>query len=300
MEWRKLTVHSDPENEEIVSNILMETGAQGVVINGNWQTEAATAEWDFAEGLPDVPYSIEAFYGAQEDIEQLVRDRLSGVLPSVPRLEAATVDDEDWKNNWKKYFGPVRAADRIVVKPTWCEYKPYADDLVVEIDPGMAFGAGGHETTRMSIKLIEQFLYNGDTVVDVGSGSGVLAIAAAKLGAGRVFALEVDPTAVQVAAENVQSNAAHEKVTVLKSDLLSGLPETIQADLMVANIVADVIIRLAPDICGALRPNGMFLCSGIVEDRLGDVIKALEHQGLRIIALERDGEWCALACKNKG
>lgn len=300
MEWRKLTVHSDPAHEEIVSNILMETGAQGVVINGNWQPEAATAEWDFADSLPDIPYSIEAFYDAEEEAERRVEERLRAALETVPPLDTAIVNDEDWKNNWKKYFGPIRAADRIVVKPTWCEYKPYADDLVVEIDPGMAFGAGGHETTRMSIKLIEQFLYNGDTVVDVGSGSGVLAIAAAKLGAGQVFALEVDPTAVKVATENVHANEAHEKVTVLQSDLLSDLPAEVHADLMVANIIADVIIRLAPDIGQSLRPNGMFLCSGIVQGRLGDVIRALEQQGLRIIALERDGEWCALACKNKG
>lgn len=302
MEWRKVTVHSAPEEEEVVSNVLLESGAQGVAINGRWQDEAAQAgEWDYVGDLPDVPYSVEAYYGAQEsDVAEKIAARLAAALETQPRVDTELVDDADWTDEWKRHFKPVRAADRIVVKPTWCEYDTYPDDVVVEIDPGMAFGAGGHETTRMSLKFIEQYLYTGDVVVDVGSGSGVLAIAAAKLGAETVYALEADPTAVRVAQDNVAGNAAHEQVTVIESDLLAELPDGVRADLVVSNIVADVIIRLIPTINSTLRPNGMFVCSGIIEERLCDVVQTLQNHGLRIIAIEREGEWCAVAAKNKG
>lgn len=303
MEWRKITVHSEPEAEEIVSNILLESGAAGVAVNGNWQQDAAgSGEWDYVDvdELPPVPYSVEAYFGADTHAEQEISRRLAEALGAQVQVEAELVDDADWRDSWKRYFKPVRAADRIVVKPTWCEYNAYPDDVIVEIDPGQAFGAGGHETTRMSLRFIEQYLYSGDTVVDVGSGSGVLAIAAAKLGAETVYALEADPTAVRVAQENVVSNDAHEQVTVIESDLLTELPEGVQADLIVSNIIADVIIQLVPTINKSLRPNGMFVCSGIIEGRLPDVVETLQRHGLRVIAIDREGEWCAVAAKNKG
>lgn len=304
MEWCKITVSSDPAAEEIVSGVLLDLGAQGVAVNGGPPPGPEdTGAWDYTEGLPEPEeYSVEAYYGLEqgERIAGEIARRLEAALGAPVPVASEVVDDAAWLNAWKDYFKPVRAADRIVVKPTWCEYHAYPDDVIVEIDPGMAFGTGGHETTRMSLKFIEQYLYSGDTVVDVGSGSGVLAIAAAKLGAETVYALEQDPTAVRVAQENVIGNETNEQVTVIESDLLTALPEGVQADLIVSNIIADVIVRLVPTIGESLRPNGMFVCSGIIDSRLHEVLHTLVQNGLRIIAVERDGEWCAVAAKNKG
>lgn len=302
MEWRKITVHSDPAQEEVVSNILLEAGAQGVAVNGDWREDAAAVSWEEQGDETAVPYSVEAYYGAADSdgtAAEITR-RLEGAFGQAPAVSAEVVDDAGWLEAWKKYCKPVRAGDHIVVKPTWCSYRAYPEDVVVDIDPGMAFGAGSHETTRMALRFLEQYLYPGNTLVDVGTGSGVLAIAAVKMGAGRVYALEVDPTAVRVARDNAAENGVDEVVHVIESDLLAELPEGTHVDLMVANIVADVIIRLVPDVGRFLRAGGMLICSGIVESRLASVLDALRRSGLRVIQAERDGEWCALAAKNKG
>ena len=300
MQWRRIIVHSEPEQEEIVTNILLESGAQGVAVSGSWEDDISRAgEWDYVDGLAEVPYSVEAYYGADDErVTAKISWRLEAALGAAPRVEAETVDDADWMNAWKEFFGPVRAGDHLVVKPTWSEYDAYPGDIVVEIDPGMAFGAGGHETTRMSLRLIEQFLYPGETVIDVGSGSGVLAIAAAKLGASVVYALEADPVAADVARENAAANGA-DAVQVEHSDLLAALPAGMQADMVVANIIADVIIRLIPELDGVLRQSGMFICSGIIDSRLDDVLEVLRCNALRPIVVESDGEWRSVAAKRK-
>lgn len=311
MKWLKITVSADPSAEELVSNVLMEAGAQGVQIAGNESelSRDVPVTWDVGE-VTDSPdgFSVSAYFSTDNSVNLLdgIRSRLEALKASpsgdaLGSLETAesVIDDEDWTTAWKEYFKPVRAADFIVVKPTWSDYDSEPGQVVIDIDPGMAFGTGNHESTRLALTLIEKFVCPGDCVVDVGSGSGVLAITAAKMGASPVYALDSDPVAVAVTAANAAVNDAHDIIQVMQSDLFSALPEGIQADVVVCNIVADVIIRLAPQIPGVLRENGMFLCSGTIRDKCGEVIEALSSANLRIISIMEDNEWVAMACKYK-
>lgn len=313
MEWIKVTVEADPPAEETVSNILMEMGAQGVEIQGNQErlAQEVPVTWDIEEVLEDrVPYGISAYYaadGTEESVLAGIQERLDALRCSPEaesfgalRASGKIVKDEDWATSWKEYFRPVRASDFIVIKPSWCEYEKEAEEqVVIDIDPGMAFGTGNHETTRLALGLLEQFLCPDDTVIDVGCGSGVLALAAAKLGAGHVYALDMDPAAVKATAVNAQSNGVSEKVSVLNSNLFSGLPKNVKADMIVANIIADVLIRMAPQVPSVLRKNGMFLCSGTIMGRQNDVISAFAAVRMRIIRIVTEGEWVGMAFKYK-
>lgn len=311
MEWTKITVDADPRAEEVVSNILMEAGAKGVEIQGSesFLSQEAPVTWDVADPMEDsVPYGLSAYYPASEAefALMMVRQRLDALRScdqdgSMGKLAASTetVSDADWENSWKKYFQPVRVADFMVVKPTWVDYNADPDQVVIEVDPGMAFGTGNHETTRLCLALMEKFVHEGETVADVGCGSGVLALAAAKMGAEHVYALDVDPIAVEVTQQNAAVNGVQNTVEAIQSNLLSALPEGTTVDMVVCNIIADAIIQLTPSIPDVLRKNGMFLCSGIIADRLNDVLKALNDANLRVISMLRAGEWVGLACKHK-
>lgn len=298
MKWLEITVNAPPDSEEIVSNILLEAGATGVAIEGT--NDNPVCEWDYAEELPEIPFSVRAYYSPDDDVKEAIENRLAATLGEADyEINSAVVEDENWLDGWKKFFKPVRCADHIVVAPTWGEYVPDRDDIVIEIDPGRAFGTGNHATTRMCLKMIEQYVCPKNTIVDVGTGSGVLSIAAAKMGAAPVFALEADEVAVGVAKSNMKLNSVDDRVTVIRSDLLSSLPDGVQADVMISNIVADVLIALAPDIYKGLRYNGLFIGSGIIEDRIEDVLSVFFENGLRALSVEQEGEWYAVTCLNK-
>ncbi|MEG0766964.1 MAG: 50S ribosomal protein L11 methyltransferase, partial [Clostridia bacterium] len=210
-------------------------------------------------------------------------------------LALQNVREEDWAENWKQYYKPFRAGKTLVVKPTWEPYDAQAGDCVMEIDPGMAFGTGTHETTAMCLTLVERYMRPDMTVLDVGTGSGILSIAAALLGARRVLAVDLDPTAVRVARENIEHNHLAQVVEAREGDLLAGVD--IRADLVVANIIANVIILLSPAVGAHLKPGGVFLCSGIIREREQDVRDALQAAGYCPIDALYQGEWVALAAK---
>ena len=312
MKWLKVTIVADPSAEELIANILMEAGAGGVQISGNESSLAADVPctWDVGNVTNDPNgFRVSAYFGADDPESAVLRElerrvaQLRGTNDGQKlgplRMEHELVDDEDWATTWKEYFKPVRAADYIVIKPTWAEYNEEPGQVLVEIDPGMAFGTGNHESTRLCLTLLEKFVCPNDSVVDVGSGSGILAITAAKMGAKPVYGLDADPVAVEVTRANVRLNGVEDDVHVLQSDLFSALPEGFRADLVVCNIIADVIIRMAPLVPGVLRENGMFLCSGTIKNRSNDVAAALGAMNLRIIRIIADGEWVAMACKYK-
>lgn len=306
MDWVKLTVRADRSAEELITQILTELGANGVEIEDDHDRLALEAPptWDLVASVGErMPYGISAYYPAEGETAELlgsVQERLNA-LDDIGKttIETEIVSDSDWTTAWKRFFQPVRAADYIVVKPSWCEYAPDPEQIVLEIDPGMAFGTGNHETTRLSVSMLEQYLCPGETVVDVGTGSGVLALAAVKLGAEHVYALDVDPLAVETARKNGELNDVSNRITFLESDLLSDLPEGIQADIVVCNIIADAILRLIPDLDRVLRKNGMFLCSGTIESRQSEVLSALYAARMRVIRVLQEGEWIAIACKYK-
>lgn len=210
------------------------------------------------------------------------------------KLELIGVNEEDWANSWKAYYKTLHIGKRIVIVPAWESYDPAPGELVVRMDPGMAFGTGTHETTRLVIELLETYTKPGCRMLDVGCGSGILAICASKLGAGECKAYDIDPVAVRVANENIRESG-ETNITCEVSDLLRQVDLSGgRYDLICANIVADVIIRMAPDVKNYMKEDAVLLASGIITERADEVILALEAAGLKIAARHEDNGWCAL------
>ena len=306
MEYAELIVHTTTEGTDAVSGILMESGASGTMIedrsdipdpnqpHGIWEI----IDPKLLEQMPE-DVLVHAWFEENASLTALletVRSRLSalgsgdGIFGSLT-METRTVDDQAWTDVWKKYFKPFYAGSHLVVKPTWEPFDPKPDDLVIEIDPGMAFGSGTHETTGMCLALLEEIITGGEEIIDVGTGSGILAIGAALLGAGHVLAIDIDPDAVKVAKENVQKNHVENTVSVQQGNLLDRVSDV--CDICVANIISDVIISFAAPLMAHIRPGGVFLCSGIVSQRSDEVEAALRSAGYEILRKETRGEWTA-------
>ena len=208
------------------------------------------------------------------------------------------VRETEWADAWKQYFHTARIGRRFVIKPSWEDYQPQNDDIVLDLDPGMAFGTGTHGTTILCLESLETLVEPGMTVFDIGAGSGILSIAAAKLGAVAVQAVEYDKMATETAARNVAANGVVDRVTVSQGNLMDDLNG--QADIIVANLVADLILKLTPAIPARLKAEGCFLASGIIKDRLADVTAALLQQGLHVTKVNEAGEWAAvIACRSQ-
>lgn len=210
-------------------------------------------------------------------------------------VQVIGVKEEDWAGSWKKYYKPLRIGERLVVVPAWEKYDEKPGDLILKMDPGMAFGTGTHETTRLVAMLIEKYVKPNDVCLDLGTGSGILAIAASKLGAKSVNAYDIDPVAVRVAGENVRDNGI-ENIVCGKSDLFCGVEEKTY-DLICANIVADIIIRMLPDVKKYLKAGGILITSGIIDERADEVLKAAEATPLVHLETREEKNWCAMVFK---
>jgi ribosomal protein L11 methyltransferase len=236
----------------------------------------------------------------EDDLLDELRLRLAEVLPpgEAPEIEAHWQEDEDWAASWRRGLGPRKVSKRIVVKPTWTEWSAAPGEIVVDIDPQMAFGTGEHATTRGSLRLLDQVIREGDRVLDVGSGSGILAIAAARLGAQRVIAIEYDPDANLNARENLEQNGVADKVQILEEMADSELLATLgRFDVVVANILSGVIRPLLPAFRRALAPGGRLIVSGIMGDESADVVRDAEAAGFHVAAVDEEPEeewWSAL------
>ena len=225
--------------------------------------------------------------------ERIAALRHAGAVLGAGTISHSFVADEDWAETWKAYIHTEKIGERIVVRPTWEEYTPSADEIVIELDPGAAFGTGAHATTAMCLRWLEHLVSPGMRVYDVGCGSGILAVAAAKLGAGEVIAMDYDPVAVSVAEENIRQNNAH-NVVACESDLLSACEGAAPAELITANIIADVIIRLFAQLDRHLAPGGTLLASGIIDDRIADVEHAAAQHGFTVLDMTCEKEWAAM------
>jgi ribosomal protein L11 methyltransferase len=214
------------------------------------------------------------------------------------KMELIGLKEEEWSTAWKKYYKPIKVSDRLVIVPMWEDYEAEAGEVVVKMDPGMAFGTGTHETTRLVAGLIEKYMENGDSVLDVGTGSGILSICAAKLGAGNCAAYDIDPVAVRVAKENCEKNGCDDIIECGVSDLLKDvkIPEG-GFDFAVANIVADIIIRLSPDIGACLKDGAYYITSGIIDEREADVLEAMRAAGFEKVDDVHENGWCAIVFK---
>jgi ribosomal protein L11 methyltransferase len=219
-------------------------------------------------------------------------DAALALLPAIgidgisDKAEVSFVEEEDWANAWKKYFKPIRVGKRLIVTPPWESPALADDDLPIVIDPGMAFGTGSHGTTQLCLEALEQSVAPGATVADIGTGSGILAIAAAKLGAGDVYAMDIDPLAVRIATENADVNGTALTVT-------EEMPEGRTFDVVVANILADTLISLRESLTALTAPGGTFIASGIISHRADDVRAAFENCGFGPVDQRTQGEWVA-------
>lgn len=234
--------------------------------------------------------------GGVADTLSFLRERFN-MLGITAEITISGVNEEDWANSWKAYYKPIKIGERIVIVPAWEKYNAAPDEIIVRMDPGMAFGTGTHETTRLVIKLLEKYIKSGMRVADVGCGSGILAICASKLGAAECKAYDIDPVAVKVANENVKDSGIT-NVTCEVSDLLKQVDRSGGAyDVICANIVADIIIRMTPDVSSLMDENSVILASGIIVERSDDVIYCFEEHGFEIVQRIDENGWCALAVK---
>ncbi len=221
-------------------------------------------------------------------------------LQRPPRWRRARrLPEERWRESWKRYFRPRRVGQRLLVRPSWATYRARAGDTVVEIDPGMAFGTGQHPTTAMCLRALEERARRGDEILDVGTGSGILAIAAAKLGARRVVALDIDPQAVKAAGENAAANGVGDVVEIRQGTLPESTPGE-RFDVIVANISSHTIERLAGAFAGALKDGGALIISGFLEDAVAELGGVLADAGLEVDGVEGEGVWRAITAGNSG
>ena len=301
--WIEVRVITKSEALEPVSGIFYGLDCKGVAIedpNDILEREQGPLTWDFADinvlehkGKVAV---VKAYFSEEDNIDEILKyinEKMNelkelGIDTGVAKVESEKMFEEDWANNWKKYYKPTKVGEKIVVKPIWEEYDAQGEELVVELDPGMAFGTGTHETTRMCIQSLEKYVKEDSTVFDVGCGSGILAIAAAKLGSKMAVGVDLDPVAVESAKENVGYNNL-ENIQIIDG----------KADIVVANIIAEVICILTEDVKRVLKDNGYFITSGIIHDRVDMVTKKLEETGFEVIEINKDGEWNCIVAKVK-
>ncbi|WP_371370633.1 50S ribosomal protein L11 methyltransferase [Sporomusa aerivorans] len=305
MKWAEISIQTSHEATEAVADIFHDLGASGVVIEDPELINSyrRSGSWDYCD-IPEELDTEVVTIKAYLPVDDLLDDKLRVFEDRVNRLQEHNLDkgrgcincrevqEEDWASSWKEYFHPVRVSEHIVIKPSWEEYLPVEGDIVIELDPGMAFGTGTHHTTAMCVRFLEEVIKPADTVFDVGTGSGILAVAAAKLGAARVRGVDLDSVAVRVAKENAAFNKVTETVDITQGDLLTGVDGT--ANVIVANIIADIIIKMLPDVKKRLEKNGLFIASGIITERLSDVTAALIEHGFVVDKVTEEGGWAAI------
>ena len=294
--WVELTVRLALSDAELIADALGAITEGAVALEPRIRT---SDERDFAYDVEPGEATVRAFLPAPLATRErrALRRRLA-TLPlrePLPRLRYRPVEDLDWSELWREHFTTLRIG-RLVVHPSW-EPADDADTLAISLDPGQAFGTGQHPTTRLCLAAIERECAPGDTVLDLGTGSGVLALAAARLGASRVDALDTDPDAVEAARENVRRNGLEDRVQVARGSLHPEHGAADEYDLVVANISSGVVCELLPAMARALRPGGRVALSGFMADRAQEVVAAARGAGLAEVAVEHDDEWCAVIAR---
>ncbi|WP_206459048.1 50S ribosomal protein L11 methyltransferase [Anaerovorax sp. IOR16] len=318
MRYSEVRLYTNQMGLEVVSGILLSMGITDFVTEDpedlkDFLDKKNSYEWDYVDESvleisnvePNLTFYVEYSESGNQilqefktSLEEMKKEaKKDGMDYGRLELSVKEVCDEDWKDNWKAYFKPAHITNRIVVKPTWENYeKENSSELVIEIDPGMAFGTGTHPTTTLCVRLLEKYIESPDDIVlDVGCGSGILSMAAALLGVQTVKGVEIDPIAVDVARENVKLNHLDSQIDVFHGDLTKGLD--LKADIVVANLMADLVMLLSEDVSKHLKGKGIYISSGILIEKQNQVASAIRKCGFEILEILEEDDWCAIAAK---
>jgi ribosomal protein L11 methyltransferase len=302
MEWLEISLRIDPEVAEAVADVLSRYAPGGVAYQQD-ALELTGEEWR-PDGPLEPEVTLRAYLpvGPETDTKRRqIEEALwhLGQIRPLPAPQFRTVAEEQWADAWKEHFHVTRIGRRFVIKPSWREYAPQPDDVVIELDPGQAFGTGLHPTTQMCLQAIEEYLQPGDTVLDLGTGSGILAIAAAKLGASHVLALDIDPVAVQAAQANIDANQVSQIVTVGQGSLADFRFPISDFRLVMVNILAKIIVELCDQGLGqVIAPGGLAVFAGLIDTQESEVRAALAHAGLEVIYRLQEKDWVGLVCRH--
>lgn len=316
MKWNKYTLTTTAEAEDMVSSMMMDVGIEGIEIEDKVPLTESDKARMFVDILPEGPaddgVAYISFYldpdednapvlaAVQEGLEEI---RGWGIDVGAGTIKASQTEDKDWINNWKEYFHQFYVDD-ILIKPSWEEVKPEdREKLLIQIDPGTAFGTGMHETTQLCIRALRKFVTSDTVMLDVGTGSGILSIAAIKLGAAYCFGTDLDICAVSAAQENMEVNGiAKEQFTVAEGNLIDdeALGQAVgyeKYDIVTANILAEVLIPLTPVIVKHMKKDGVYICSGIIDEKEPVVVEAVKKAGLEVLEVNRQGEWVSVTAR---
>ena len=301
--WIEITIHTTNEASEIVESILLDYGSTGVAIedpttleenlHDDFGTIVELSPTDYPEVgvivkgyINELNFDDETFNRFKDELEQLGKNINIGEFF---KIETTTIQDSDWENSWKDYFDILNIGEKFVIVPTWREYENEEGKYVINIDPGMAFGTGGHETTSLCIKNLEKYVKPNDNVIDVGCGSGILSIAASYLTDGSLKAVDLDKLAVDVSRENFALNNLKNRIEVEEASLLT--KETKKYDVIVANILAHIIELMLEDAYKLLEDGGYFITSGIIKDKKDELLEKMLEQGFKLVEETSDNEW---------
>ena len=301
--WIEITIHTTNEASEIVESILLDYGSTGVAIedpttleenlHDDFGTIVELSPTDYPEVgvivkgyINELNFDDETFNRFKDELEQLGKNINIGEFF---KIETTTIQDSDWENSWKDYFDILNIGEKFVIVPTWREYENEEDKYVINIDPGMAFGTGGHENTSLCIKNLEKYVKPHDNVIDVGCGSGILSIAASYLTDGNLKAVDLDKLAVDVSRENFALNNLENRIEVEEASLLT--KETKKYDVIVANILAHIIELMLEDAYKLLEDGGYFITSGIIKDKKDELLEKMLKQGFKLVEETSDNEW---------
>lgn len=310
MKWTEVEIVTSNEAVDAICEILLEIGISGVSIQDPHDLKSFKEEfpfWDYideeVESGKKADVIIKAYVSESDNLSKILENLQFRILElkkfdlniGKGKISTSSLKQEDWEESWKDYFQTFHATDKIVINPVWRHYTPTEGEIVIDMDPGMAFGTGEHETTSMCIELIEKNIKYQDNLLDIGCGSGILSIVAKKLGANSVEAIDLDPVAVKVAKENIEYNHLTGQIVVKEGNLLD---ESIGLyDIVVANIMADAIIMLIQSVCLFMKKDGIFIVSGIISDKLGKVVFELKKHNFVITTLFQKEEWNAIVAK---
>lgn len=305
MKWKEISVLTKGPCLEAVAGIFHRLGSGGVIIEDPQAARQYVSRnaWNSESLSPDVFNHdfvvVKAYFPDDRQVMDELTEHLHRVedhFQTLCKVYIGEVRDEDWEHSWKKYYHTFKVGERLVVKPSWEAYKPAPGEVVINIDPGMAFGTGVHASTRFCLQFVDRYIQGKEEVVDAGCGSGILSIAAAKLGAARILAMDIDDVAVKVARGNVELNQLQDVIEVREGDVVEALNGA-SPQVILANITAEVVARLLPAAGRVLPAGGWFFGSGIVDSRWPGVKKQLDNHGFEIVQLLTDVDWVGVAAR---